>query len=183
MLGLFMASLVLSAAVAGTSLLATHSSTSAAHPLRYWTLQLAGFGIVGLPLALVGVTPWLALLLALAIGGLFARGVQPLLTDQTEDTGLDWLAGSWGRVVLPIRGRRGKVAVQTARGRIELPATTDEDRLIARGTNVFVAFVEHGRAHVVHLRSSQRPTPSLGEQNAVLRNDFTEQDGRDRPAL
>jgi len=155
-LGLFIASLVLSTLVAGVSLFAPRSAQSAAGrtgTVRGWTLRLAGFGVVGAALAVAGVSGLVALAVAAVVGGLFARVVAPLLDDASGDVGLGWLSGAAGHVVLPIDVTRGKVAVRTERGRIELPARSDDGRPIARGAQVIVAFVEGGEATVMDLGS------------------------------
>jgi len=154
-LGLFIAGLALSALVGGMSLFAPLETRGApgGRRIRFWTLQLAGFGGVGTGLALAGVAGPVALLVALLASGVLAQLVNPLLDEASGEVELGWLSGAAGRVVLPIDAGLGKVAVLTERGRVELPARSDDGRPIARGTPVFVAFVEEGRATVVDLRA------------------------------
>lgn len=186
MLGLFIASLALSTAIAGASWLTTTPTSSAtlsgAAPLRYWTLQLAGFGVVGSMLTLAGTAPPWALVVALTVSGIVAHWVHPMLGDASGDVGLGWLAGTSGRIVLPVGERPGKVVVVTQRGRFELLARSDDGRPIARGQNVLVAYVTGGEATVVNLWRSQGATDPLRDEFSVLRDDLALHDRRHGPA-
>lgn len=183
MLGLFIAGLALSTVVVAVSLLGPAPAVGASRrTLRFWTLQLGGFGVTGAGLSLAGVAaPW-ALVIALVASGLVARLVHPLLEETSDDVGLGWLSGASARVVLPIGARRGKIAIDTARGRLELPARSDDGRAIERGRPVFVAWVEHGEAYVVDLRRSERAAQALPDEAPLPGHHLAEQDGRDGPA-
>ncbi len=188
-LGLFLAGLALSTVVAGVSLLgpgAAYRHDERGSPvatLRFWTLLLFGSGVVGAALCLAGAWGPVAFAVALAVGGVGARLAYPLLDDSSADTGLEGLAGATGRVVLPIGPGGGRVTVQTPHGCLELRAHADDGRVIERGTAVLVARVEGGEACVwdplapPRPRRSEGPAEPLGDQPALVCDDFAEQDG------
>lgn len=125
--------------------------------MRFWTFFVFSFGLSGSLLTFFAV-PWLlTLLLALGLG--FGLGwaaalfFKALLRDQvTGDTGLEALVGREATVVLNIReGARGKIAIESYAGRIELLATSGDGRALSRGERVLVAHVQDGVADVTRL--------------------------------
>ena len=160
MLGLFIASLGLSTAVAGTTFLAPVAqpqgcARQAARTLRFWTIYLALFGCVGAPLSLLQIAAPVPLAVALGTAALLARLMNPLFADSSADIGLGRLVGAEARVVLPVGAGGGKVVVQTLADRVELPARSDDGGRIERGARVLVAFIEDGVAAVVNLERSR----------------------------
>ena len=153
MLGLFLASLGLSTAVAGTSFLAPVASPASreGHTLRYWTLYLALFGLIGSPLALLELAAPIPIAVAGSASALMSAGLNWLFRETSAHVGLAHLAGTEGRVLLPIHQHGGKVVIQTLADRIELPARTDDGLPLEKGRRVLVAFVENGIASVVDL--------------------------------
>lgn len=166
MLGLFLASIAISVALTGVSLLPEdppETSTEerwldAPRPawlsgpvgsLRFWILSALGFGLAGAPLSLLGLYPLLALLVALLSGGALGRLLWPLFEQPSCDVTLAHLAGAEGRVLRAIGPRGGRIVVETALARLELPARSGDGSVIRAGRRVFVAFVEGGVACVV----------------------------------
>ena len=159
-LGLFIASLGLSTAVAGTTLL---GPAVAGHPgampavkrLRYWTIYLAMFGLIGAPLALLELAAPLPLAVATLVSAVLSRGVSLFFQDTSAETEMGYLVGAEGRVLLPVGTQQGKVVVHTLADRVELPARSENGALIERGRRVLIAFVDHGVAGVVNLEPRQ----------------------------
>lgn len=153
MLGLYLASLALSATSAGASLLPDEIEgrpRSLWVSLRFWTLFGLGFGLVGAPLTLLAVGPLLTLGVALATGAVLGRASWPLFEESSGEITISGLCGLEGRVLVPVSAVSGKIVVQTLAHRVELPARSDAGRLEA-GARVLVAFVEDGVARVIGL--------------------------------
>lgn len=158
MLGLFLASLGLSTAVAGTAFLspsgpvdarATHTAAS----LRFWVLYLALVGLIGIPLTLLQLAAPVPLAVAVGSAAVISRALSAFFHETSAEVGLGHLAGTEGRVLLPVGPSAGKVVVETMADRIELPARS-LDGLLSRGCRVLVAFVEDGVARVIPLERS-----------------------------
>ena len=154
MLGLFIASLGLSTAVAGSTLLAppaaVHSgATPAVRNLRYWTIYLAMLGLIGAPLTLMELAAPLPLGISVAASAVLAHLLGAFFRDTSADIGLAKLVGTEGRVLLPGGAAPGKVVVHTLADRIELPARSSHGGRIERGGKVLIAFIENGVADVV----------------------------------
>lgn len=157
MVGVFLASLWLAAAVAGATLLddppRAHDVRAADHAgalgsLRFWILCSLGFGLSGMPLTAL-VEPITALLAASATGALLGRIVWPLFAESSAETTHHVLAGEIGRVVLPVSPARGKILIETPSRRVELPARSGDGTTLGMGRRVFVAFIEEGVATVI----------------------------------
>lgn len=153
MLGVFLASLWLSAAVAGTTLLSDDGGDAPGvgptGSLRFWTLCGVGFGLAGMPLTALSVAPLVTLGVAAATGAALGRLLWPLFAESTAEVSLLALSGQEGRVVLPVSRRNGKIVIQTDARRVELPARSDDGATLAVGRRVLVAFIEDGVACVI----------------------------------
>lgn len=180
-LGLFVAGVALSAVMAGAALLGPLGDDDG-HRLRFWTLQVGGFGLTGAGLWLGGVAGPLALVVAFGVGAAMAALLQPLLDQPSGEVGLGSLVGATARVVLSIGPRGGKVAVRTSRGCLELPARSDDGGLIERGATVYVGWVEAGEVWVWEPSRSERSTQPLGDDAPFASHDLPQQDGGHRPA-
>ena len=124
---------------------------------RFWTFLVMTFGLTGTGLTLLGV-PWvvtlvISLVVGAGLGWLAAMLFRTLLKDRVSaDTGLSSVIGREGKVVLPVRdGARGKIAVDTLDGRIEMIAVTGDGRDLDRGERILVADVRDGVADVTSL--------------------------------
>jgi hypothetical protein len=128
--------------------------------MRFWTFGAASFGLAGTMLSLLGLPEMLVLAVAVASGGALGTGAawffRALKRDTVSgDTSFDRFAGEEARVVVGIRShQQGKIVVHTLAGRVEMPATTQDERPIAVGSTVIVASVRNGVADV-----SRLPTP------------------------
>ena len=156
MLGIFIASLGLSTAVAGTALLAPAGTAEghaiqAAPRLRFWTLLMALFGLIGIPLTLLNLAAPVPITVAVLAAAVLARMLGLFFGETSADIGLTHLVGSEGRVLLPVDATAGKVVVETLAERVELPARTPGGSPIHRGHRVLVAGIHDGVAAVVPL--------------------------------
>jgi hypothetical protein len=154
MTGLFLASLWLSAAVVGTTLLSDDVEPALAPStpfgsLRFWVLSALGFGLAGLALAVMAVGPLVSVAAAGAVGALLGRVMWPVFSDSSADVTLYRLAGEEGRVLVPVDPTHGKIVVDSGASRVELPARTGDGSRLAVGQRVLVAFVEDGVACVI----------------------------------
>ena len=161
MTGLFLASLWLSAAIVGTTLLTDDVQADRPDPrallapgggpiasLRFWVLVALGFGLAGVSLAVLSVGPLVSVAAAGATGALLGRVLWPVFADSSADVTLYRLAGAEGRVLLPVDPAHGKIVVQSGATRVELPARSDGGKLTV-GRRVMVAYVEDGVAYVI----------------------------------
>ena len=125
--------------------------------VRFWTFSAASFGALGILVSMLGAGA-LATGAVATIGGLgigatiaslfrwFARAQVSAPVDPRV-----WV-GQEARVILPIRpGEIGKVAIQTAAGREEFPATTGDGVTLDLGVTVLIAHIDHGTANVTAL--------------------------------
>ena len=155
MTGLFLASLWLSAAIVGTTLISDDVARAAPktplQSLRFWVLCALGFGVAGMPLTMLSVGPLLSLAAAGVTGVLLGRALWPLFADSSADITLHDLAGANGRVLLPVDPEHGKIVVETRASRVELPARSGDGARLRIGQRVLVAFVKDGVAWVVGL--------------------------------
>lgn len=169
MIGLFLASLVLSIVLTGASLLPDERALQAAPDpgvdpvlgpqlpalsgamwsLRFWILCALGFGLAGTPLVLLDVGPMIALGSALVCGASLGRALWPVFEEPSTDVTLAHLAGAEGRVLKVVRSSGGRIVIQTHASRLVLPARSADGTEIGVGRRVFVAFVENGVACVV----------------------------------
>jgi hypothetical protein len=161
MIGLFLASLLLSLMLMGASLLPEERSLedhggpqlpavpSLIWSLRFWILCTLGFGLAGAPLALLGVGPMASLAGALVSGASLGGVLWPVFEEPTMDVTLSDLAGSEGRVLRAVRPDGGRVLIETLSTRLELPARSGDGTEIGVGRKVLVAFVDNGVACVV----------------------------------
>ncbi|MEQ1502606.1 MAG: hypothetical protein ABMB14_10260 [Myxococcota bacterium] len=153
MLGLFLASLWLSAAVTCAAAFPSEPEPEGAGSplasLRFWVLFALGFGLAGLPLALLSIAPVITLATAGASGAALGRVMWPLFAEPSGETTLGGLAGEDARVLLPVGPATGKVVVVSRSVRIELPARSGDGSTIRVGQRVLVAFVRDGVAWVV----------------------------------
>ncbi len=121
---------------------------------RFWTFSAASFGAIGLMVSALGAgalaSGSIAALGGLGIGagvaGLFRWLTRGQVTAPVDPTA--WI-GQEAKVVLPIRpGETGKVAIQTAAGRDEFPATSRDGSTLEPGATVLVAHIDRGVADV-----------------------------------
>lgn len=139
------------AAAAGTFWLPLRS-------VRFWTFFLAAFGGTGALLWLASVHDAIALPVAIGNGLALGWGIawvfeQLRVKPVSGHTSSRPLIGVEAEVVLPIRpGGRGKIAIQTAVERVELPATSRDGAVLDPGARVLVAAVEDGVADVSAIR-------------------------------
>jgi hypothetical protein len=134
--------------------------------MRFWTFGAATFGLAGTMLSLLGLPELLVLAVAVGSGGALGTGAawffRALKRDQVSgDTSFDRFEGEEARVVVGIRGNQfGKIVVHTLAGRVEMPATTRDERPIVAGSTVIVASVRHGVADVSRLPTPGGRTPA-----------------------
>ncbi len=131
--------------------------------LRFWTFLVESFGLTGALLSCAGLPAGATLGLALAAGTavgwsafLFFRW---LAHEQVSGrVALRDYENSEGRVLvrIPAGGGQGKIAIDTAAGRVELLAATLDDREIPRGAQVLVVRVADGVAQVTALTPTRR---------------------------
>ncbi|MCB9673608.1 MAG: hypothetical protein H6737_00745 [Alphaproteobacteria bacterium] len=140
--------------------------------MRFWTFGSAAFGFTGTALTLGGL-PWLVVLaLATVFGGTTGTGAayffRALKKDSvSSETTLKSYSGEEAQVLLPIEpGRRGKIALDTPSGRLDMVAETRDAEPIPRGSTVIVASVRDGVANVSALDS---PRGSKIRQRAAAR--------------
>lgn len=153
MLGLFLASTALSIAVGSVRLLVcdTEDAPTPLGRLETWILFLLGFGMAGAPMALLGASTALTLLIAGASGVTLGAVTRPLFAAPLHPPSVDDVGGREGRVLLPVSTTAGRVVVESLAHRIELPARSVDGAPLAIGRRVLVAFVERGVAHVLGL--------------------------------
>jgi hypothetical protein len=166
MIGLFLASLILSIMLTGASLLPdehsleAHSDARTVGPqlpaisgplwsLRFWILCALGFGLAGTPLSLLEVGPVVALCGALLSGASLGSVLWPVFEEPSTDVTLSDLAGTEGRVLRVVRPTGGRIVIETLASRLELPARSGDGSVIGVGRRVFVAFIDNGVACVV----------------------------------
>jgi membrane protein implicated in regulation of membrane protease activity len=127
--------------------------------MRFWSFGTSTFGLAGTLMVLAGVAEWataaMASLVGVAIGVTAARFFRALKRDTvTAVTSLKAYAGEEARVLLPIRpGGTGKIVVEAMAGRVEMPATSRDGKIIDRGATVIVASVRDGVADVSALHT------------------------------
>lgn len=154
MLGLFLASVALSASLVGMSVLTGEADLDIAEPgpvrsLRFWILSFLGFGLAGMPLSMLAVEPLLSLVVAAGAGAALGRVMWPLFEESSCDTSLAGLQGAEGRALVPISAGAGRIVVQTLAERFELPARSGDGSRIPVGRPVLVTHVDDGVAEVV----------------------------------
>jgi hypothetical protein len=161
MIGLFLASLLLSLMLIGASILPDErlledrggpqlpAAPSPVWSLRFWILCALGFGLAGTPLTLLGVGPMASLFGALVSGASLGGVLWPVFEEPTTDVTLSDLAGSEGRVLRVVRPNGGRVVIETLSTRLELPARSGDGTEIGVGRKVLVAFVDNGVACVI----------------------------------
>ena len=144
------------------------ASTEAAGPwlpllsMRFWTFALATFGLTGTLLTLLSVpaliTGVMAGVVGIGLGLGAARFFHALKKDSvTAEVSLSRFAGEEARVLLAVRpGGTGKIVLQTATGRVEMPATTRDSEALDIGATVIIASVRDGVADVSDLRARKR---------------------------
>jgi membrane protein implicated in regulation of membrane protease activity len=118
--------------------------------LRFWSFGTAFFGLTGLLLHLIG-GPVLATLTPFIAGGIgVAAGLGASATFRalSRDTigqvrGASALVGREGRLLLPVtRTQRGKVRMASpGGGHVDLLAESDDDDILAAGTEVLIVEV------------------------------------------
>ena len=132
--------------------------------LRFWSFGTAFFGLTGLVLRALG-WPALAPVLGGGVGiaaGLGASATFRMLTrdvvGQVRDAGA--LVGREGKLLLPVaRGQRGKLRLALpAGGDVDLLAESDEDEVLAAGTEVLIVEVR-GNVAVVARAPVDVPAP------------------------
>lgn len=134
--------------------------------IRFWTFALASFGLTGLLLQLFGIVPLLGLPIALVTAFFVGATVTATLRKLAHGTvstatGTRQLAGREADVVLRVGpGKVGKVRLQHQGQILELPATTQEDRVLERGERVLLVEVTDGRADVTPLLPRPHPPPT-----------------------
>jgi len=122
--------------------------------MRFWSFGTATFGLTGTLLVLSSVpeaaTAVMASVMGMGIGIGAARFFRALKKDTvTAETSLKSYAGEDARVLLPIRpGGTGKIVIESLAGRVEMPATSRDGKIIDRGATVIVASVRDGVADV-----------------------------------
>jgi membrane protein implicated in regulation of membrane protease activity len=131
--------------------------------LRFYMFAAIAFGIVGAPVAWLGlaspVATFVAALLTGLILGFFATQAWRALQSQTLSSGAEAadLVGQVGRVLVACeQGRPGKVRLRVRGQIIDCLATTDEARLAA-GTAVVVQELKGERVHVCAVPSELLP--------------------------
>lgn len=130
--------------------------------LRFWTFGLASFGLTGLLLSFLSVGQVSTLVAAVVAGGGIGTAAAWFFRQIKSDSvsgeiGFERLAGEEARVLLTVRpGSRGKIVVQSASGRIEMMATTRDEKPIERGARVLIAQVRDGVADVSRLTPSRK---------------------------
>ncbi|MEZ4323346.1 MAG: hypothetical protein R3F61_38130 [Myxococcota bacterium] len=127
--------------------------------MRFWTFGSAAFGFTGTVLTL-GQLPWvlvlgLSMLFGSSIGTGAAYFFRALKKDSVSShTTLKTYAGEDAQVLIPIGpDQRGKIAIDTPSGRVDMIATTRDAEPIARGSTVIVVSVRDGVADVSALDS------------------------------
>ena len=129
--------------------------------MRFWTFGAAAFGFTGTILTLGGAGFLLSLLVSLLFGGGIGTGAayffRAIKKDSvSSETSLKSYVGEEGEVKLPIEpGRRGKIVIDTASGRIDMLATTRDPEPIQPGQPVIIASVRDGVASVSALDSDR----------------------------
>jgi membrane protein implicated in regulation of membrane protease activity len=131
--------------------------------LRFYMFAAIAFGIVGAPVAWLGLASPLATLIAALLTGLllgfFATQAWRALQRQTLSSGAEAaeLVGQLGRVLVACeKGRPGKVRLRVRGQIIDCLATTDEPRLAA-GAAVVVQELKGERVHVCAVPSELLP--------------------------
>lgn len=121
---------------------------------KFWTFFSAFFGLSGYLLLKLGVTAWISVVVAIAMGLVCGYGMSWVLEhlkrrQQSSHATLDNLLGREAIVQTAVRGEiPGNVRVEFGGRSIDMIASSDsEDRIEAGETVVIVAF-EGGRARV-----------------------------------
>jgi hypothetical protein len=139
--------------------------------LRFWTFGAASFGLTGLLLTLLPIASWVTLLLAVAVGLGVGSGAAALFRaiNKDEVTGsvsLARYAGEEARVIVAVRpGATGRIALESAAGRVEIPAITRDAEVLLAGERVIVAGVSDGVADVSRLRPAPRESAAGRESS------------------
>ena len=142
----------------------SHGSWLSLFGLRFWSFGCAFFGLTGLVLRALG-WPALAPVLGTGIGiaaGLGASATFRALTHEVvgQVKGAAALVGREGKLLLPVaRGQRGKVQLaQAAGGDVDFLAESDDEEVLAAGTEVLIVEVR-GNVVVVERAPAERPGP------------------------
>jgi membrane protein implicated in regulation of membrane protease activity len=127
-------------------------------PLSSLALAAATFGVTGLALGALDLAAGLVALLAVGLTVVAAALNSAIFayvrrTESTSDVSDAAIAGSIGRVVVPVEpGRRGRVVVSLADRQVALTARSiGEVEHLAIGSAVVVVEMERGVAVVAHL--------------------------------
>lgn len=127
--------------------------------LRFWTFFLMSMGLTGTLLTLLssqheflvaGISIPFGLLIGVAVAWMFRVLKKNTVSGETRLSGF---VGQEAKVVLPVRlGGRGKIAIQTMAGRVELVAVTRDEADIGLGEPVIIASIKDGVADVSALK-------------------------------
>ncbi len=137
--------------------------------MRFWTFGTASFGLTGLLLTLLPVASWVVVALAVSVGLAVGSGSAWLFRaihrdEVTGSISLSRYAGEQGRVVVTVRpGSTGRIALESAAGRVEIPAITQDGDVLAVGDQVLVASVTAGVADVSRLGPAHREKDDVRE--------------------
>lgn len=143
-----------------------HASWSPLLSMRFWTFALAGFGLNGTLLSLLGVGELAGAIASVVVGGgigyAVALAFRKLARNQvTGPVGLRGLEGAEARVLLPLSPEsEGKVRVVVGGQDVDLPARTQDPGRIERGARAMVVEVKGGVAVVTPMRALPSPKES-----------------------
>lgn len=128
--------------------------------MRFWTFGTTAFGLVGLILSMALSSALLTGAFA-AVGGVVsgwgaAWAFRVLATEPVSgETTTKRYIGQEAKVTLPIRpGARGKIALETYQGRLDLLAQTMDGHELGVGDRVLIASIKDGVADVTRLMPS-----------------------------
>jgi membrane protein implicated in regulation of membrane protease activity len=124
--------------------------------LRFWSYGLAGFGVIGLILQLMGrvplaMIPWIAGAFGLSLGLAIAWTLRQLSKNALNSgAGIDDLLGMEAEVTVPIRGMEsGRIRATIKGDIIDMLAITDEPSALMPGSPVYIVSVEGDRVKVM----------------------------------
>ena len=141
--------------------------------LRFWTFLVESFGLAGAMLTCAGIPTAATLGVSLAIGtamGWMAFTFFRWLAREevSGNTALTDYTDSEARVLVRIPvGGKGKIAIETSAGRVELLAVSMDGQEIARNAQVLVIGVKEGLAEVTALAPSAKKTTSDAAQEVA----------------
>lgn len=127
--------------------------------MRFWTFGSAAFGFTGAALTLGGLHWALVLSLSMLFGSVVGTAAAYFFRALKKDSvssgiTLKSYVGEEASVMLPVApGARGKIAIETPTGRIDMLAETRDDAPIPRGSAVIIASIKEGVANVSRLDS------------------------------